>query len=151
MSESGLGTAMATGGSRGMPWGLDAGGKFGDMPTGGADDAAGGLCRRCYWARVVTGGKGSRFLRCGRSDDDPRYARYPALPMRTCAGFEEAARGGEAAGEKAGSPRARRVARRPTIQPRGRPKYRITAPAIAWSRSCLRRNARRCCYASSRG
>lgn len=51
-----------------------------------------GLCGRCRWARVVESARGSRFLRCARSDDDDRYPRYRALPVLTCPGFEE--RGG---------------------------------------------------------
>jgi hemoglobin len=47
-----------------------------------------GLCGGCRWARAVVSARGSRFLRCGRADDDPAFARYPALPVRTCAGFE---------------------------------------------------------------
>ena len=47
-----------------------------------------GLCGGCRWARAVVSARGSRFLRCGRADDDPAFARYPALPVRACAGFE---------------------------------------------------------------
>jgi len=47
-----------------------------------------GLCGGCRWARAVVSARGSRFLRCGRADDDPAFARYPALPLRACAGFE---------------------------------------------------------------
>ena len=47
-----------------------------------------GLCGSCTWARLVGSARGSRFLRCGRSDDDARYARYPALPVRACPGYE---------------------------------------------------------------
>jgi hemoglobin len=47
-----------------------------------------GLCGRCRWARTIVSARGSRFLRCGRADDDPAFARYPALPVRSCAGFE---------------------------------------------------------------
>ena len=48
-----------------------------------------GLCGGCSWGRQVTTARGSRFLRCGRSDADPTYARYPALPVRHCFGFDE--------------------------------------------------------------
>ena len=47
-----------------------------------------GLCATCRWARQVTTARGSHFLRCGRSDADPTYARYPALPVLRCVGFE---------------------------------------------------------------
>ena len=49
-----------------------------------------GLCGRCRFARAVTTAKGSRFLRCGRSDEDARFPRYPSLPVRACEGFEAA-------------------------------------------------------------
>jgi hypothetical protein len=32
--------------------------------------------------------RGSTFVLCRRSEGDPRFARYPALPMLACAGFE---------------------------------------------------------------
>jgi hypothetical protein len=56
-------------------------------------DAAGGpgeevgLCGRCRHARVTRGRGPQRFWRCGRSDSDPRFARYPGLPVSRCAGF----------------------------------------------------------------
>jgi len=40
-----------------------------------------GLCAGCAEAREITSGRGSDFLRCGLSDRDPRYARYPRLPV----------------------------------------------------------------------
>lgn len=49
-----------------------------------------GLCGSCRWARAVMSSRGSRFLRCGRADGDPAFSRYPALPVRACAGFEVA-------------------------------------------------------------
>ncbi len=52
------------------------------------NDPEPGLCGRCVHARRVTSGKGSVFLRCGRSDTDPSFRRYPVLPMRDCRGFE---------------------------------------------------------------
>ncbi|MFN7943278.1 MAG: hypothetical protein U0X73_16930 [Thermoanaerobaculia bacterium] len=33
----------------------------------------------------------SAFLRCGRAKDDPRFARYPVLPVLECPGFEAGA------------------------------------------------------------
>ena len=51
-----------------------------------------GLCGDCRWARAVVSDRGSRFLRCGRADDDPSFPRYPALPVRECPGFSPAPR-----------------------------------------------------------
>ena len=51
-------------------------------------DAAVGLCASCRWARVQETARGSRFWRCTRADDDPRFARYPRLPVLRCAGYE---------------------------------------------------------------
>jgi hypothetical protein len=47
-----------------------------------------GLCATCRWARRIESARGVRFLRCGRSDLDTAFLRYPRLPMRECAGFE---------------------------------------------------------------
>lgn len=47
-----------------------------------------GECRQCAWARVIESARGSQFWRCGRSDTDSRFRRYPPLPVRGCAGFE---------------------------------------------------------------
>ena len=47
-----------------------------------------GLCERCDWTRVVASARGSAFLRCGRSDFDGRFPRYPRLPVLECVGFE---------------------------------------------------------------
>lgn len=49
-----------------------------------------GLCSACVHARTVPGARGSRFWLCELSRSDPRYRRYPPLPVLTCAGFEEA-------------------------------------------------------------
>src|SRR5437773_12512962 len=40
--------------------------------------------------RAAGNQRDSPFLRCTRADTDPRFVRYPTLPMRTCAGYEEA-------------------------------------------------------------
>ena len=51
-----------------------------------------GLCGRCAWADIVRSGRGSVFLRCRRSEADPRYVKYPRLPRLECAGFEAGAK-----------------------------------------------------------
>jgi len=50
-----------------------------------------GLCARCAHAEVVRSGRGSVFVRCARSDHDPRFPRYPVLPRLTCPGHEPGA------------------------------------------------------------
>jgi hypothetical protein len=47
-----------------------------------------GLCGTCRHARVITTDRGSRFWLCQRSASDPRFPRYPALPVARCPGFE---------------------------------------------------------------
>jgi len=49
-----------------------------------------GLCLTCRCKRAVTNRRGSVFFRCARADTDPRYVRYPPLPVETCPGYEEA-------------------------------------------------------------
>lgn len=60
------------------------------MTARAASDERAGLCARCAHARVQASAKrsGSTFTRCARADDDARFARYPPLPVRACAGFE---------------------------------------------------------------
>lgn len=47
-----------------------------------------GLCGRCVHAAWIRNDRGSEFLRCGRSDSDPRYVKFPLLPVLICAGYE---------------------------------------------------------------
>jgi hypothetical protein len=45
--------------------------------------------------RHIRNSRGSVFLLCRRADADPRFSRYPPLPVSRCSGF---APRGEAAG-----------------------------------------------------
>jgi|ERR1700756_620761 hypothetical protein len=47
-----------------------------------------GLCSQCQHARLVGSSKGSAFLLCELSKTDPRFARYPRLPVLVCSGYE---------------------------------------------------------------
>jgi len=47
-----------------------------------------GLCGSCVHARIVETARGSRFLLCDLSRTDPRFPRYPNLPVLRCAGYE---------------------------------------------------------------
>jgi len=52
-----------------------------------------GLCARCRHARRQTTRRGSTFWRCQLAETDARFARYPPLPVRVCAGYEESVDG----------------------------------------------------------
>jgi hypothetical protein len=47
------------------------------------------LCERCAHVRVVTSGRGSRFLLCELSKERPEFPKYPPQPVARCAGFTE--------------------------------------------------------------
>ena len=46
-----------------------------------------GLCHRCRHAQVVVSARGSVFTLCRLSRTDPRFPKYPPLPVTACAGF----------------------------------------------------------------
>ena len=48
-----------------------------------------GLCAACVHLRLASSAR-SVFVRCGLADEDPRFPRYPPLPVRACAGFRPA-------------------------------------------------------------
>lgn len=50
-----------------------------------------GLCPQCAHCKTIRSDKGSEFLQCLRSFTDPRYAKYPRLPVRICPGFQQTA------------------------------------------------------------
>jgi hypothetical protein len=47
-----------------------------------------GLCADCRFAAVQQTRRGATFWRCRRADEDPRFLRYPPLPVTRCVGFE---------------------------------------------------------------
>ena len=49
-----------------------------------------GLCSLCLNARQIQSGKGSLFWLCELSQRDPRFRKYPPLPVARCDGFERA-------------------------------------------------------------
>ena len=60
-------------------------------PARRVDDPSGplpGLCGACRHSRRIETRRGSIFRLCERSATDPRFPRYPALPVLRCAGFE---------------------------------------------------------------
>jgi len=48
-----------------------------------------GLCARCLHSKTVRGAR-SEFWMCERARLDPRFPRYPRLPVMSCVGFEAA-------------------------------------------------------------
>ena len=47
-----------------------------------------GLCGHCHHCRLVETAR-SRFYLCGLAASDPRFRKYPPLPVRACPGFED--------------------------------------------------------------
>jgi hypothetical protein len=46
-----------------------------------------GLCVTCVHAQAIESSKGSTFLLCRLSFTDPRFPKYPPLPVLRCAGY----------------------------------------------------------------
>lgn len=51
-------------------------------------EAHAGLCATCSHVQMVMSSKGSTFYMCRLSETDPRFRRYPALPVLACTGYE---------------------------------------------------------------
>lgn len=47
-----------------------------------------GLCSSCQFMIEQGTKRGTVFFRCARADEDPRFNRYPAIPVLRCDGFE---------------------------------------------------------------
>jgi hypothetical protein len=48
-----------------------------------------GLCDTCRHQRVIRNTRGSEFSLCERSRNEPRFPRYPRLPVVACDGYEQ--------------------------------------------------------------
>jgi len=48
-----------------------------------------GLCATCAHVQVVSSSKGSTFYLCLLSNVDPRFHRYPVLPVIACTGYQK--------------------------------------------------------------
>ena len=59
------------------------------MESRDSEDASGpaGLCGNCCHVRGITGDHRNVYYLCRLSAVDPRYVRYPVLPVTDCAGF----------------------------------------------------------------
>jgi hypothetical protein len=51
-----------------------------------------GLCDTCRHQKLVHNTRGSVFSMCELSKTDPRYPKYPRLPVKQCAGYVSVSR-----------------------------------------------------------
>ena len=47
-----------------------------------------GLCATCIHARITRTDRGTQFYQCALSFEDPRFPKYPRLPVLTCIGYD---------------------------------------------------------------
>lgn len=69
------------GGSGTGAWGAGA-------PDPASADPRVGLCAACRHVRRAGNRRGSVFYRCARAEYDPRFRKYPPLPVLRCIGYE---------------------------------------------------------------
>ena len=48
-----------------------------------------GLCAGCVHMRLITSARGSEFYNCALSKTDPRFPKYPRLPVLSCHGYRQ--------------------------------------------------------------
>ncbi|HUE96414.1 MAG TPA: hypothetical protein VMN39_07120 [Longimicrobiaceae bacterium] len=68
----------------------------GDRAARGIDP---GLCGTCTHARTIVSGRGADFFLCRLSATDPRFPRYPRLPVVGCRGWSPVDPSSAAAGQ----------------------------------------------------
>lgn len=56
-------------------------------PPDAGQAAAWGLCATCTHRITITSDRGSVFVQCGLAKVDPRFRKYPPLPVRACDGY----------------------------------------------------------------
>ncbi|HBY62220.1 MAG TPA: hypothetical protein DEH78_20560 [Solibacterales bacterium] len=47
-----------------------------------------GLCASCGYAKTIASGRGPVYLLCRRALTDPRFEKYPRLPVISCSGYD---------------------------------------------------------------
>ena len=47
-----------------------------------------GLCANCAHVQIIKSDRGSVFYMCLLSKTDPRFPKYPRLPVIACSGYE---------------------------------------------------------------
>ena len=58
-------------------------------PEKKAGPSAAGLCAECPHARRIESSQGSIFYLCELSHTDPRFPKYPRLPVLSCGGYKK--------------------------------------------------------------
>ncbi len=53
------------------------------------DAQAAGLCADCLHSRRIESAHGSVFILCNLSLSDPRFPKYPRLPVLSCDGYKK--------------------------------------------------------------
>jgi len=53
------------------------------------DRATTGLCASCLHSRRIESPRGSVFILCDLSQTDPRFPKYPRLPILSCDGYKK--------------------------------------------------------------
>ena len=48
-----------------------------------------GLCTDCRHAKVLRNDRGSTFYFCSLAEKDPKFRRFPPLPVRQCPGYDK--------------------------------------------------------------
>ncbi len=48
-----------------------------------------GLCADCLHSRRLESERGSVFILCNLSQTDPRFPKYPRLPVLSCDGYKK--------------------------------------------------------------
>lgn len=66
----------------------------GHMNESGSDKSKLGLCADCRHAQRIESSKGSVFMLCALSNSDPRFPKYPRLPVLACTGYSPQTGGG---------------------------------------------------------
>jgi hypothetical protein len=57
-------------------------------PRKESEDARAGLCATCRHLKKNRSDRGSVFFYCRKSETDPRYDKYPQVPVLSCPGYE---------------------------------------------------------------
>ncbi len=62
-----------------------------------------GLCATCRHVRVLSNARGSTFYLCRLAEIDPRFDKYPRLPVLRCVGYEPATEDEDPSHDKQGT------------------------------------------------